>query len=123
MSGAIIMRESELYFFWEFCMICLGGLITLIGVWIIIKKPTHETDKKLNPNNNDQNRSDEIQFVDRENSMLNNFDTETCRCEHDNIDIMKQVRGLHRKPVEDRNEVLYIAKIAKQIISVSFHTS
>ena len=38
-AGAVIMQESSNYTVSEFMMIVLGGLVSILGVWIIIKKP------------------------------------------------------------------------------------
>jgi len=38
-AGVVVMQESELYTSYEFLMIALGGLISILGVWIIMKKP------------------------------------------------------------------------------------
>jgi len=38
-AGAIILQEARLYSFFEFLMIIIGGFVSIVGVWIIMKKP------------------------------------------------------------------------------------
>jgi len=39
MAGAIILQESVLYTPGEFTLMCLFGIISIAGVWVILKKP------------------------------------------------------------------------------------
>lgn len=38
-AGALIMKESKLYEFWEFINLVICGIIAIIGVFVIVKKP------------------------------------------------------------------------------------
>ena len=44
-SGAIIMNEKRLYTWFELFRIIMCGLISIIGVWMIIKKPGKKAKK------------------------------------------------------------------------------
>lgn len=119
------MGESKLYKFHEFLMIVLGGLLALSGVWVIIKKPTYTTgsqtvkdDKSLSDGGITGINSGSVAPL-----SLDDLQTITCACEEDNIDIEKQVRGLNRKPLQDRVEIRSTAQIIRQIISVDYHES
>jgi hypothetical protein len=38
-AGAIILQEARLYKWWEFMFVVLCGFISIIGVYVIVKKP------------------------------------------------------------------------------------
>ena len=41
-SGAIILKEADMYTWWEFLIVCLCGVVAIIGVFLIVKKPTFQ---------------------------------------------------------------------------------
>lgn len=38
-AGAIVMQEAKLYKWWEFLLVVLCALISVLGVYVIVKKP------------------------------------------------------------------------------------
>lgn len=102
MCGAIIMQESKLYTVEEFLMVVLGGCIALSGVWVIIKKPIYSNDgQKLVKEKQEKDPVAE----DLMSSSFSMIDYSRCSCEVVNINLEKQIRGLARKPLQDRVEI------------------
>lgn len=102
MCGAIIMQESKLYTVEEFLMVVMGGCIALSGVWVIIKKPIYSNDgQKLVKEKQEKDPVAE----DLMSSSFSMIDYSRCSCEVVNINLEKQVRGLARKPLQDRVEI------------------
>ena len=77
LSGAIVMQESKLYTVGEFFLMVIFGSISVIGIWIIIKKPPPKAVK-----DEEDNRS---------------CDRQECKCIEKQVNLPEQMKEFKLK--------------------------
>ena len=111
-SGAIIMQESELYTTGEFLLLVFCGLISVSGVWLIIRKPPPKASTV-------STSAEVVELLDL--GACSHLGHANCSCKESLFDINMQLKRFHLKSLTDQRDISQSAGILNYLLSRKYH--
>jgi hypothetical protein len=139
-AGAFIMNEKQFYTWGEMFAIFGCSLISIIGVFIIVKKPTSISDEPViqpsprktiaarssmidaNKGSLSQEMREDIQLIVNKKTQMKRsvsmdyLTARGCTCSLETLNLNINIKQFDKKPVEDKEEIMNLIQMIRKVM-------